>query len=284
MPYVYGEPVSGVAGRHLFYLGDVAVNLEMYMREAVWAVRSADPQTSAVLIANTLRHHVANWLKRWRNNQTFTVDLDLGAPRKSTVTLRSTGGDLSILYEVFAEETYHIPDETLPPDSVLSIVDCGAHVGLSALYLANRYPKARVIAIEPNPVNFQLLTTNTKQESRIVPVRACISDHSGMTLIETHGPGWGHMTGRCVGVEVEAVTLRDVRSRFGIGTIDLLKIDVEGDEKRVFAGGLADPIRAIAAEIHNTYTVADFTRDVAPLKVTSKSGCASVYAISTGSR
>jgi FkbM family methyltransferase len=249
-----------------------------YLREPLWALRAGDSRNAAVLLANTARHHVANWLRLSPNHaSTFTVSLDLGGAKRSIVTLRPTAGDVSILYEIFAEQSYWIPDPALQPESVCTVIDCGAHIGLAALYFAHRYPRARIIAIEPSPINFKLLVANTAQEPRVIPLQACVCDHSGVTRVSVDGPGWGHAI-RSVGVEVNALTLEDIRDRFGIDRIDLLKMDVEGAEKGIFANNIG-PVRAIAAELHGDYTTDQFARHVAPLKVSSFPGMDTVFAL-----
>lgn len=41
------------------------------------------------------------------------------------------------------------------------IVDTAADIGASAVFFAHKFPKARVVALEPEPADFQLLTANT---------------------------------------------------------------------------------------------------------------------------
>ncbi len=41
------------------------------------------------------------------------------------------------------------------------IVDSSANIGASSVFFAYKFPKARVLAFEPEPSNFQLLTANT---------------------------------------------------------------------------------------------------------------------------
>lgn len=249
-----------------------------YLRELQWALSSADAKSAPVLIANTLRHHLANWTRRNRTaGAAFNVALRLGGAEPTTVTLRAIGGDLAILFEIFAEQAYHIPDAVLPPDEVTSIVDCGAHIGLSALYLAYRYRNARVIAIEPNPTNYALLADNTASEPRITPVQACIAAERGVSRIDVAGPSWSHRVGKR-GIEVEAVTLDDIRARFGLGEIDVLKMDVEGTERDIFPRGIGN-VRAVAAELHGAYTLDHFMRDMAPRRVMAEPGRDTVFAV-----
>lgn len=190
--------------------------------------------------------------------------------------LRTRAGDLSILYEVFAEKAYHVSDAELDPASVTVVVDCGAHIGLSALYFANRYRRAHVFAVEPSPDNFKRLVANTTAEARITPIHGCIADHSGTCRISTEGPAWGHMVA-AEGAEVPAYTLDDIRGRYGFDIIDLLKVDIEGAERELFARGVG-AVRVIAAELHGDYTIECFTRNVSPMKVTANAGQDTVLA------
>lgn len=232
-----------------------------------------------MLLWQTLRHHVGNWLRLPRSNsETFAVELDLGGAERSVVGLRTRAGDLSILYEVFAEKAYQVAERQLPTESVAVVVDCGAHIGLSALYFANRYRNARVFAVEPNPDNFQRLVANTAAEPRIVPIHGCVADHSGTTHISIEGPGWGH-TVDPDGAAVPAYTIDDIRHRYGFSMIDLLKVDIEGAEREVFALGVG-AVRVIAAELHGDYTIECFARDVAPMNVFANEGQDTVLATS----
>jgi methylase of polypeptide subunit release factors len=64
--------------------------------------------------------------------------------------------DLSVLKQVFVERQYDFP----LPKAPISIADAGTNSGLLAVYFANRYPGASVIAIEPEDSNFKLLKRN----------------------------------------------------------------------------------------------------------------------------
>ena len=167
----------------------------------------------------------------------------------------------------------------MAPESVRVVVDCGAHIGLTALYFANRYPRARVIGIEPSPTNFRLLQQNTRQEPRIVPVQAAISDRSGTACVNTDGPRAGATRQAAPLAARSSKRSRSTTSaaRFGIDGIDLLKLDVEGAERAVLAAGIGK-VRAIAAELHEPYTLDRFARDVAPMRVATRPGHDTVIA------
>ena len=42
------------------------------------------------------------------------------------------------------------------------IIDGGANIGTASIFNANRYPGARIYAIEPDPSNFDMLQKNTR--------------------------------------------------------------------------------------------------------------------------
>lgn len=92
------------------------------------------------------------------------------APNRLTgkhVFLRPGTADQEIYHGVFISREYDI-DLGAP----LFIVDAGAHIGLSSVFFASKYPNATVIAIEPEPSNFEILLTNVSNYTNIQPVQA----------------------------------------------------------------------------------------------------------------
>ena len=158
--------------------------------------------------------------------------------------------EVAALWTVFVGGEY---GDFLPAGPRL-VVDAGANVGSATLWFRERYPDARVIAIEPNPTVLDRLIRNVGGDPNVHIVNAALSDSDGKasfalepttTLQGRLGGGRGH-----VAVEVETLTLRTVRERFADGaTIDVLKLNVEGAEWPILAGPL-DSVGTIAIEIH----------------------------------
>jgi tRNA G46 methylase TrmB len=75
---------------------------------------------------------------------------------KHPVLLRKNTTDIPTFNEVFywGEYAFDIPKA---PET---IVDCGANIGLASVYFANRFPNAKIIAIEPEQSNFEMLQKN----------------------------------------------------------------------------------------------------------------------------
>src|ERR1700678_2218138 len=54
------------------------------------------------------------------------------------------------------------------------IVDCGGHIGLSAVWFGSHFPEAIVYSVEPDLSNFKLLQQNTKVYPNITPLNGGI--------------------------------------------------------------------------------------------------------------
>jgi FkbM family methyltransferase len=50
------------------------------------------------------------------------------------------------------------------------IIDAGAKIGLTSAYFANRFPNARILALEVDRQNFELLAANTRHYPNITPL------------------------------------------------------------------------------------------------------------------
>ena len=131
--------------------------------------------------------------------------------------------------EIFVEEIYK---QALSPNAY--VLDCGANIGLSVIYLKKICPTATIIAFEPDKNNFELLQKN-------------IASH-GLQNVELKNEAvWKEETMLSFGSEgtmsskivfdkeahpstlTKAVRLKDYLNR----KIDFLKIDIEGAEYQV---------------------------------------------------
>ena len=116
----------------------------------------------------------------------------------------------------------------LTPKSV--VVDCGMNVGTFAQRIMERYG-CRVIGVEANPVlakqnaanglechNYAICDRNGSVKFR---VDHTFSMNSTMVGPEEEGPDV---------IDVESIRLEDFLRAQGIGTVDMLKLDIEGAE------------------------------------------------------
>jgi FkbM family methyltransferase len=151
---------------------------------------------------------------------------------------------------------------------VVYIVDCGANIGITSLFLAARYPRARILSVEPHPENFALLKANVAQVPRIVPIRACVTATPQSSVRFTvDEPAWGNRiaTDDADGVLVPAITIEELCNQNGLQKIDLLKLDIEGAEEQVFRHGkFLARTEHLIVELHGDYGLQCFQRDIAP--------------------
>jgi FkbM family methyltransferase len=131
----------------------------------------------------------------------------------------------------------------LRPDAVF--VDVGANKGDFSLFAAGVMgDRGRIVAIEPETTNAEWIERSVARNrySSIEVVRVAVADRSGdATLFLGEKSGWHSLlstegvatTGE---VTVATETLDELLERRGIDRVDVVKIDVEGAEERVFDG------------------------------------------------
>jgi FkbM family methyltransferase len=162
---------------------------------------------------------------------------------RGRIHLRRASTDWSVLEQIFMDVEYDVGVDGV--NAALSdfynravaagrtpiIIDCGANIGLASIWFAERYPAAAIIAIEPEPGNFELLTRNIAAYPTIVPVQAAISDHQGRaTLINAGSDAWGWETREASDGGVVTVTVPDLIATVPNGVPFIVKIDIEGGE------------------------------------------------------
>lgn len=146
-----------------------------------------------------------------------------------------------------------------------TIVEVGAHHGAYAVLLGKAVKKlgGRVIAVEPNPLCFDVLLRNVScnELAGVVSCENCaIMDKPGkvnITLDDSESRVAGAVSAGSVAVE--AITLQMLLEKHRIATVDLLLVDVEGAELpalRGFPWGKA-ALGKIFCEFH-PYAWADF--------------------------
>jgi len=171
------------------------------------------------------------------------------------ISLRGGTCDIRTFCQIIGTDGYQQELATEP--SV--IVDAGAHIGLASLWYANRYPDARIIALEPDRKNYQLLKRNTRFYPNIVALNAALWSSSGtVALTDPHEDSWAFQVRRqedasVSDVLVPSICLSDLMEDFNLDHIDLLKVDIEGAEKEVFEDSAEwiDRVSAMVIELHD---------------------------------
>ena len=81
---------------------------------------------------------------------------------------------IHLLELIFVERNYDVEPLSAPQ----VVVDLGSNIGLSVRFFAARYPDARILAVEPDPAAFELLSRNARSP-RITLRHAAVGDREG---------------------------------------------------------------------------------------------------------
>jgi FkbM family methyltransferase len=176
-----------------------------------------------------------------------------------TIFLRNHTSDVLVYTEIIERNEYDFSVRNEPK----YIIDAGANIGMASIYFANKYKKAKIIAIEPEEENFKLLKLNTENYSNITTIKGALWDRIGeISLFDTGSDNYGFMVGtnvhalkpttKMIKHLTRAVTVEEIMKLFNIEYIDIIKIDIEGSEKEVFYSceNWIHKTRCIIVELH----------------------------------
>ena len=157
-----------------------------------------------------------------------SIEITLSTVRSRRFFFRSSGTDLSVIRQIFEQQNYNLSGFPLSSKlkryanwaagegGSLLVVDLGANIGASAVYLMQLDPRIHVCAVEPEPGNFSVLEVNCTGLP-ITAVHAAIASKPGTLWISDPGIGeWGFRVGGSGKTQVEAITMTHILERFGV--------------------------------------------------------------------
>ena len=136
-----------------------------------------------------------------------------------------------------------------------TIIEIGAHIGTDTYEFAYMFPKARIISFEPHPELFCKAFKYVSKFKNISLIPTALSDESGFAIFrqssgESDGSGsllkatdWNKIYPKIYFRESDQVvvpvsTLDNYLEKTSISDIDLIWIDVQGAELKVFLGAV----------------------------------------------
>ncbi len=170
------------------------------------------------------------------------------------VRMRSNTSDQAVLTQVFRDNEF---GALTGIDNVRLIIDCGAYIGLSALWFLNRYPAARIITIEPDRENYKILCKNLRSYGdRVRKLYAAVWPGKARLTVKRGDSYWATRIeeGGAPGTtKIRGVSIDDLIAESGLDMVDILKIDIEGSEEILFLNNSSSwvpKVRNIAIELH----------------------------------
>lgn len=193
------------------------------------------------------------------------VDVD----RIGRVWVREGTSDYAVLEQIFLTEEFNIStapqfawirsayDRMLAAGETPMVVDCGANIGLSALYFALHLPKARIVGIEPARDNVELARKNTANNPLIEIVEAAVHDQvAALELVDPEAEKFAYRVQEAsarTATMVEAVTIDALMKRHAAKRNLIVKVDIEGGEEALFRSntGWLDQTDLLIVETHD---------------------------------
>lgn len=192
--------------------------------------------------------------------------------RRVELALRTGSSDVDVFMQVIVDEEYGQVAQMLPEGpGPLRIIDAGANIGLTTLYLKCAHPDAHVVALEPESGNFEELSRCVARNAleNVTPL------HEGLWVEDGHlvedrgfrdGRDWSFAlreAAGATGTPVPVTSLRTLLTRMRWEVADLLKVDIEGGEAALirdpaFLETVRDRVRTLCMEVHEeVVTVAE---------------------------
>jgi len=147
------------------------------------------------------------------------------------------------------------------------VIDIGANIGTTSLYLAKKFPFIKIISIEPIPITYMCLVRNINANmiNNIIPLNFAVTSHENPIEIYVHynGPAGASsiVTEELDNHEkliINSITLDQVFEFFNIEQCKLLKIDCEGAEYDIlYNTKILTKVEYIRAELHFNKTFSE---------------------------
>ena len=182
---------------------------------------------------------------------------------------RGGTNDKSEIAVVFSGHEYDLSLLPLMSDPI--IVDLGGHIGSFSIYVSYCFQNkfSRLIVLEPSANNFQYLkrnfALNNLRDDRIIAVPAAIGAVDGEAELDTSKDGDGYFVAddnimrnlsRTSSERCRVYSWSKFVVEYALQRIDILKIDIEGSEYRLFADRafleyITNNVRVILLEVHD---------------------------------
>jgi FkbM family methyltransferase len=169
------------------------------------------------------------------------------------IRFRPRTSDTDIFEQVFIEQEYKVELINNSP----FIIDAGANIGFTSIYLKMKFPQATVVSIEPEQENFNFLLLNLAPYKQTFPLKTALwFETTELSLmINTSKDSHSVITKSIKNQNtVSSITISEIMEKFKVDCIDLLKIDIEGAEKYVFDKNYhtwLPKVKVIMIELHD---------------------------------
>ena len=198
---------------------------------------------------------------------TEALQISDGRGRTRGFHFRNSDADRGVIQQIFQRDDYALGrlarggelqawyDDAVRRGDRPLILDAGANIGASAVWFSFTFPQARIVAIEPDAGNFELLVRNTAGLN-VDARKAALASCAGTASLVDPGQGeWGYRTVSSKDGTIEqlaAESLVGELARDGYAPF-IAKIDIEGGEGELFSQRVEwiDLFPLVIVELHD---------------------------------
>lgn len=220
---------------------------------------------------NTYRYILENQGVIEKKKKYRLIDLSKNITEPNVkILFRHNSSDLAVFEQVFIHKMY------APIYKIFNalcwqvnyIIDAGAYTGLSSIFFRYQFPNAKIIAVEPDKDNFDLLSRNIELNNirhTYLEQKAIWSTNTNLSVLTPKNAGqeWGirvEVVQEDKGIKVQGVTLKQLCQLYDYPRVDILKMNIEGAEHELFRDmkdlkKLLEKIKLIVLEIHQNSPV-----------------------------
>ncbi len=173
---------------------------------------------------------------------------------KRKIYVRKNTKDKETFLEIFRDQIYDTSLQIEPKH----IIDAGANVGYFSLLFKIRYPNAEIVAIEIDKDNIECIKKNTKNLTGVSIIRKGLYNKKAFFKVEDPYNASNSFQVKQVSenekCKIDSITIDEILESQNWNYIDILKIDIEGAEKNLFASNYENwlpKVKILFVETHD---------------------------------
>jgi FkbM family methyltransferase len=201
------------------------------------------------------------------NENEITFRIKKNAPGDLQVCVRKkNSSDIQVFSQVFVKKEYEALVQKIlelgKGSDIRLIIDAGANIGLTSLYLHQYFHEAFFLVVEADEKNMEQLQKNfdlNKLDNTEMLLSALWSSDRCVKINRDadQGKEWAYyVTASDIPTDLKAITLQALLEKSEFPLIDILKIDIEGGENELFSNEenispVLRKTRFVGLEIHD---------------------------------
>ena len=128
-------------------------------------------------------------------------------------------------------------------DKIKTIIDVGANIGIESIRFRKFFPSAKIISIEANKENYEILEKNFKNDQNTIPLNIALWNKKTKLKLdkfsELNSEGFSYKELDDLDSQknydlTNSDIMANIINSYKLSEIDILKLDIEGAEKYIF--------------------------------------------------